>query len=99
MSHNSEKRITTRSTLEPMHRSVDLEGRIIDCNDKYARMLGYVKDEVIGMSIFDHTPENKHDVLRTVFENWKNHVPINNRRFPLITKSGKAFDVLWGGPR
>lgn len=94
MSHNSEKRITTRSTLEPMHRSVDLEGRIIDCNDKYARMLGYVKDEVIGMSIFDHTPEDKHDVLRTVFENWKNHVPINNRRFPLITKSGKAFDVL-----
>ena len=94
MSHNYEKRVTTRSTLEPMYRSVDLEGRIIDCNDKYARMLGYVKDEVIGMSIFDHTPETKHDILRSVFENWKNHVPINNHRFPLISKSGKAFDVL-----
>ena len=94
MSYNYEKRMTTRSTLEPMHRSVDLEGRIIDCNDKYARMLGYVKDAVIGMSIFDHTPEDKHDVLQAIFENWKNHIPINNHRFPLITKSGKAFDVL-----
>ena len=66
MSHNYEKRVTTRSTLEPMYRSVDLEGRIIDCNDKYARMLGYVKDEVIGMSIFDHTPAEPNTPLSLI---------------------------------
>ena len=75
-------------------RSVDLEGRIIDCNDKYARMLGYVKDEVIGMNIFDHTPEDSHERLRTIFSQWKNHESVNNRRFPLVTRSGNVFDVL-----
>lgn len=89
-----EKRIAVRKTLDPMTRSVDLDGRIIDCNDKYARMLGYMKDEVIGMSIFDHTPEESHEILQTIFNQWKRHESVNNRRFPLITQSGNVFDVL-----
>lgn len=88
------KPTVVRKTLEPMTRSVDLEGRVIDCNDKYARMLGYMKDEIVGMSIFDHTPEESHDKLQTIFKKWKNHESVNNRRFPLITRSGNTFDVL-----
>lgn len=94
MSYDYEKRLVVRTTLEPMYRSVDKLGRIIDCNDKYARMLGYIKDEIIGMSIFDHTPEEKHNIIRNIFDNWKNDMPINNHKFPLVTKSGKVFDVL-----
>ena len=94
MSLDYEKRLVVRSTLDPMYRSVDKLGRIIDCNDKYARMLGYIKDEIIGMSIFDHTPEESHDVIRNIFDSWKNSLPINNHKFPLITKSGNVFDVL-----
>lgn len=94
MSGRFEKRIAVRKTLDPMTRSVDLDGRIIDCNDKYARMLGYMKDEVIGMSIFEHTPEESHDRLRTIFNQWRRHESVNNRRFPLITRSGNVFDVL-----
>ncbi len=48
-----------------MHRVVDLDGNIISCNDKYARMLGYIRDEVVGMSIFDHTPKEHRGVVRT----------------------------------
>ena len=89
-----EKRLVARTTLEPMYRSVDKLGRIIDCNDKYARMLGYVKDEIIGMSIFDHTPEEDHDVIQNIFDSWKNNKSIHNHKFPLKTRSGKVFDVL-----
>ena len=94
MSQNYEKRLVVRTTLDPMHRSVDKMGRIIDCNDKYARMLGYIKDEIIGMSIFDHTPEESHDIIRNIFDSWKNSMPIHNHKFPLVTKSGNVFDVL-----
>ena len=86
--------IVNRTTLEPMYRSTDLDGKIIDCNYKYARMLGYSKDEVIGMSIFDHTPDEHHDAIRTIFERWKERMPINNRKFPLLTRSGHIFNVL-----
>lgn len=89
-----EKPMMTRTTLEPMYRSEDTEGNIIDCNYKYARMLGYSKDEVIGMSIFDHTPEEHHSAVRSIFERWKERMPINNRKFPLLTRSGQVFDVM-----
>lgn len=89
-----EQPIKARTTLEPMYRSEDTEGNIVDCNYKYARMLGYSKDEVIGMSIFDHTPEEYHDAIRTIFERWKERMPINNRKFPLLTRSGQVFNVL-----
>ena len=88
------KTMRVKQTLEPMYRSVDLTGCIIDCNEKYARMLGYLKDEVVGMSIYDHTPEDKHDIIRSIFEQWRDHTPINNHKFPLMSKDGKVFDVL-----
>lgn len=94
MSTTFEKRMTIRTTLEPMYRLVDLDGTIIDCNYKYARMLGYVKDEIVGMSILDHTPKKQQHIIQEIFKNWKNRIPVNNRKFPLLTKSGKIFDVL-----
>ena len=94
MSTTFEKRMTIRTTLEPMYRLVDLDGTIIDCNYKYARMLGYVKDEIVGMSILDHTPKKQQYIIQEIFKNWKNRIPVNNRKFPLLTKSGKVFDVL-----
>lgn len=94
MSAEFEKRHTVRTTLEPMQRVVDLDGHIISCNDKYARMLGYIRDEVVGMSIFDHTPKEHHDLIRNIFENWKKRIPVHNHKFPLLTKDGRSFDVL-----
>lgn len=89
-----EKPLTVRNTLQPMHRTVDLEGVIIDCNEKYAHALGYTNDEVIGMSIFDHTPVEQHDTIRNIFENWKKGMPVNNRNLQLLTKDGKAFKAM-----
>ena len=92
--NNFEDRATVRATLKPMHRTVDIEGIIIDCNDKYAHMLGYTKDEVIGASILDHTPVEHRNVVRDISANWKKCISVNNRRFSLLTKDGKVFEVL-----
>ena len=91
---NFENHLTVRTTLKPMYRTVDLEGIIIGCNDKYAHVLGYTRDDVIGMSIFDHTPVEHRNVIQNIFANWKKRIPVNNRKFPLLTKDGKVFEVL-----
>ena len=36
-------------------RSVDYMGIIIDCNQTYLDSLGYKKDEVVGISLYEHT--------------------------------------------
>lgn len=89
-----ESKVKIRTTLEPMYRSVDMKGRIVDCNDKYAEVLGYIKDEIIGSAIFDHTPKDRAEEIRTIFENWKAKKPIHNRRFWLQTKTGKTIEVM-----
>ncbi len=33
-------------------------------------------------------------VIRNIFESWKKRIPIHNRKFPLLTKDGKVFEVL-----
>jgi PAS domain S-box-containing protein len=40
--------------------SVDLNGRITECNDAYANMLGYSKDELRNMTYLQLTPERWH---------------------------------------
>src|SRR5206468_1740814 len=36
-------------------RTITTEGILTDCNESYARALGYTKEEAIGMSFYDHT--------------------------------------------
>lgn len=40
---------------------VDMEGRIIDCNEIYCRMLGYTPEELLTLTYEDLTPERWHD--------------------------------------
>ena len=91
---NFEDRLTVRATLKPMYQTTDLKGVIIDCNDKYARVLGYTKDEVIGTSILDHAPVEHRNIIQNIFANWKKRIPVNNHKFSLLTKDGKIFEVL-----
>src|SRR5207245_225515 len=35
-------------------RTITVEGLLTDCNEAYAKTLGYTKKEAIGMSIYDH---------------------------------------------
>ena len=86
--------IRLRSSLEPMIRIVDNEGLIVDCNPKYARMMGYSNSDVIGINIFDHTPKDDHERLEKIVKLWKDRKPVDNLKVSLLTKHGNVFDVI-----
>lgn len=45
--------------------SVSLEGRVLDCNPAYEKMLGYSLAELRNMSCVDFTPEKWHKIEKT----------------------------------
>lgn len=83
-----------RKTLPELFRSVDLNGTIIDCNEDYAKRLGYTVDEVIGMSLFDHSPQSDRQQISDSFETWKKTGSVYNRKINLISKDQKIVKVL-----
>ncbi len=89
-----EQRPKIRTTLPEMYRSVDFDGIIVDCNEDYANRLGYEIDEIIGMSLFEHTPQEYQKQMTDSFELWKKTGNASNQRIKLITKHEKIIDVL-----
>lgn len=67
-------KVHTRSDYEDpkiLHRSVDYMGTIIECNQSYIEHLGYTKDEVIGISLYEHTAQRSKGNLHANMENWR----------------------------
>ena len=77
-----------------LYRTINTDGIIIDCNKSYAERLGYTKEEVIGMSIFDHSADNDINAMQDSFETWKQSGSVVNREVWLKTKDGTAFPTL-----
>lgn len=75
-------------------RIVNLEGKIIMCNNTYAKNLGYEFDEIIGTSIFEYVVEESFDDLKTTFETWKNTGQVRNIEIGLKRKDGSKLSVL-----
>ncbi len=75
-------------------RTIDHDGNIIDCNDAYALDLGYTKQEIIGMSIFDHIEEKSIDYMKQIFGSWKSGHGITNKEVWMKRKNGTIFPAL-----
>lgn len=75
-------------------RTIDLNGIIVDCNNKYAEHLGFTKNEVIGKSVFDHVTESSITEMRNIFESWKSTGNIVNREIWFKKKDGTEFPAL-----
>ena len=75
-------------------RTIDINGRILDCNQVYAKSLGYTKKDIIGSSIFSHVPKNKHNEMMESFETWKRIGRVGGREIFLQRKDGTVFPVL-----
>jgi len=75
-------------------RTIDINGKILDCNERYAQTLGYTKMEVISSSIFNHVPKDKHDVMKKSFEGWKKIGRVGGREVTLLRKDGTTFPAL-----
>ncbi|MGI0007329.1 MAG: ATP-binding protein [Nitrosotalea sp.] len=78
-------------------RSISENGFILDCNDNYAKSLGYTKDEVIGTSIFEHTAKKSLKELSQGIGEWKKTGKIINRTIWLKRKDNSEFPTLLSG--
>ncbi|MGI0017708.1 MAG: PAS domain-containing sensor histidine kinase [Nitrosotalea sp.] len=81
-------------TSPDLMRTIDHDGMITDCNDAYALNLGYTKQEIIGMSIFDHTAEKNINNMRQSFDSWKSGLSITNKEIWMKRKDGTVFPAL-----
>ncbi|MDE1769009.1 MAG: PAS domain-containing sensor histidine kinase [Thaumarchaeota archaeon] len=77
-----------------LQRTINKDGTIINCNQAYAKHLGYTKEEVIGKIIFDHTAEKSLNAMRKSFHTWKKTGTITNREIWFKRKDRTIFPVL-----
>lgn len=78
-----------------MCRTINTDGIIIDCNQAYLDNLGYSsKQEVIGHSIFEHTPLDTLELKRESFNQWRETGIVKNKELWLQRKDGSKFPVL-----
>ncbi|MDE1767524.1 MAG: PAS domain-containing protein, partial [Thaumarchaeota archaeon] len=75
-------------------RTMNLDGIIIDCNQTYAKKLGYTRGEIIGASIFEHVTENSLDALKKSFRIWKTNGNVRDREIWLKRKDNTIFPTL-----
>ncbi len=78
-------------------RTITTEGILTDCNEAYAKALGYTKEEAIGMSIYDHAAERSIKDMKDNFENWiKTHETLPSEIW-LKRKDGSIFPTMLSG--
>ncbi|HET6458612.1 MAG TPA: PAS domain-containing sensor histidine kinase [Nitrosopumilaceae archaeon] len=78
-------------------RSITIEGILMDCNETYARALGYTKEEVIGKSFYEHTAERSIDDLRENLEAWQKSQDVARKDIWMKRKDGRIFPALLTG--
>ncbi|MGI0045760.1 MAG: PAS domain S-box protein [Nitrosotalea sp.] len=70
--HKAEQKYRSLYDNSPdLLRTINSKGIIIDCNQTYANTLNYAREEIIGVSIFEHVAEQSLDSLRDAFKMWK----------------------------
>lgn len=77
-----------------LHRTINQDGIILDCNESYAKRFEYTKDEIIGSSIYKFISEKNHNELTKSFQKWVKDGIVSNHEVLFKTKSGKEFPAL-----
>jgi len=74
--------------------SVDMSGHILECNDAYAHMLGYSKDELKEMTYQQLTPEKWHEIDEEILREQiikRGHSDLFEKEY--IRKDGSIFPI------
>jgi len=92
---SSEKKFRQLYETSPdLYRSINTDGKILNCNKRYAESLQYSKGEIIGSSIFDHVSMDTIDEMKESFRSWKNTGISNNHEVKMRRKDGSTFPAL-----
>ena len=83
-----------KKMVHGMWRLINMDGLIIDCNQAYAEKLGYTIDEVIGMTLDEHTPQDHRDDICKRFEEWKGTKNPGTHRTRIMSKGGEEIETV-----
>lgn len=72
---------------------VSPEGNILDCNDSVMETLGYSKDELIGMPLFNIYADESKPNAKKYFKEWIKTGKLRNKELKIVTKSGKKMKI------
>src|SRR5579885_2161164 len=72
-------------------RTVNTDGIILACNEKYVKTFGYEKNEIIGKSLFEHAAEQSQKDMRDSFDTWKRAGHVENKEIWFKRKDGTTF--------
>ena len=78
---------------DTLRRSVDYMGTIVACSQSYLDELGYTRDEVIGISLYEHTAPRSQGNLRANMENWRAGYR-DTAKIWMRRKDGSEFPVI-----
>ena len=93
--HRAEQKYRSLYDNSPdLLRTINLKGIIIDCNKTYADALGYTREEIIGISIFEHVAKESLDALKDSFKAWKVNGSVRDRKIWLKRKDESVFPTL-----
>ncbi len=94
----NEKRFRLLFQNAPMpYQSLDGDGRIIDVNSKWLRILGYSRPEVIGRPFADFMPPLTRKYFRSYFDKLKQQGVLQHVEFEMLKKDGSSFLVALDG--
>ncbi|HJU12964.1 MAG TPA: PAS domain-containing sensor histidine kinase [Candidatus Nitrosotalea sp.] len=97
LSSTEKKYRTLYETTPIMMRTISSDGTIKDCNDTYAKSLGYTKEEIVGSSLFNHTAERSLNEMKANLEKWNQTHDVTSNEIWMKRKDGSIFPVILSG--
>jgi PAS domain S-box-containing protein len=92
--HESEEKYRAAFDLSPdLLFRVDLEGRIIECNEIANNVLGYSDEELVGMHFSKIYAEESRPYAKKCFKEWLETGMLRNKRLRIVTKMGRKIDI------
>ena len=94
----SEQKYRTLYNNAPLaYQSLDINGKIIDVNPAWLKILGYEKNEVVGRLFSDFLHSDCLPLFSSFFPEFKKSGTLHNLQFQLIKKDGTLIYVSYEG--
>lgn len=93
LQESEEKYRVAFNTSPDLFYRVSPEGKILECNDTAIEVLGYSRQELIGMPLYKIYTEDSKPYAEECFKEWKKTGKLRNKALKITTKDGKKIDI------